>query len=83
MKLAYFFVGTEGPLTTPASIQGSCPFLWIPHGGFCYFLETVATDSWLEAMIQCVQRQVNILDITMEFETDNILQNSVEHVIPQ
>ena len=59
MKLAYFS-SAEGPLTTPASIEGSCPFLWIPYGGFCYFLETVATDSWLEANIQCVQRQVNI-----------------------
>ena len=51
----------DGILTTPTPVKGSCPFLWVPYGGYCYYLETTVTDSWLEANVQCVKRQVIVL----------------------
>lgn len=57
MEYTYLFI-LDGPMTTPAPVRGTCPFLWIEYGAFCYYLETTVTDSWLEANIQCVKKEV-------------------------
>ena len=62
----FFMTIIEGPVTTPAPGEGSCPLTWQSYGPNCYYFEVNDEKSWLGAQHECVR---------MNKQGDNIVSN--------